>query len=75
MFYWLEEHASGDPDIHRYFHTGGLRYSIDHLVNVFQAAIKVVIQKFISEGFELTAIEPVWHGKPGIGGNVGGIQV
>ena len=75
VLHQVQEHAAGDPDIHLYFYTDGLAYSIDHLVNAFQAASKVVMQKSIREGFGLTVTEAMWKGKPVIGGNVGGIRV
>jgi trehalose synthase len=71
----VTENAAGDPDIHLYFYTDGLSYSIDHLVNAFQVASKVVMQKSTREGFGLTVTEAMWKGKPVIGGNVGGIRV
>ncbi len=71
----VTENAAGDPDIHLYFYTDGLAYSIDHLVNAFQVASKVVMQKSTREGFGLTVTEAMWKGKPVIGGNVGGIRV
>ena len=75
LLHQVEDHAAGDPDIHLYFYTDGLSYSIDHLVNAFQVASKVVIQKSTREGFGLTVTEAMWKGKPVIGGNVGGIRI
>ena len=71
----VEEHAAADPDIHLYYHLEGLPASIDHVVNAFQVASVVVMQKSIREGFGLTVTEAMWKGKPVIGGNVGGIRV
>ena len=75
MLRQVEDHAAGDPDIHLYFYTDGLPYSVDHLVNAFQVASKVVMQKSTREGFGLTVTEAMWKGKPVIGGNVGGIRI
>lgn len=75
VLHQVEDYAAGDPDIHLYFYTEGLNYSIDHLVNAFQAASKVVMQKSTREGFGLTVTEAMWKGKAVIGGNVGGIRV
>ena len=67
-------HAAGDPDIHVYFFPVDLPDSIDRIVNAFQVASQVVIQKSIREGFGLTVTEAMWKGKVVIGGNVGGIR-
>ena len=71
----VEEHAGGDPDIHLYFYVDGLPGSVDHVVNAFQVASDVVLQKSTREGFGLTVTEAMWKGKLMIGGNVGGIRV
>ena len=67
-------HARGDPDIHVYFYPVDLPDSIDRIVNAFQVASQVVIQKSIREGFGLTVTEAMWKGKVVVGGNVGGIR-
>ena len=69
------EHAAQDPDIHLYFYPDGLLHSIDRVVNAFQVASKVVMQKSTREGFGLTVAEAMWKGQPMIGGNVGGIRI
>ncbi len=69
------DHAAQDPDIHLYFDPEGLRYSVDRIVNAFQVASKVVMQKSTREGFGLTVAEAMWKGQPTIGGNVGGIRI
>ena len=71
----VEEHAAQDPDIHLYFSPAGLPDSIDIVVNAFQTASQVVVQKSIREGFGLTVTEAMWKGKAVIGGNVGGIRL
>ena len=71
----VEDHAAGDPDIHLYFYPEGLPGSIDQVVNAFQVASQVVLQKSTREGFGLTVTEAMWKGTPVIGGNVGGIRV
>ncbi len=67
-------HAAGDPDIHLYFYPVNLPDSIDRIVNAFQVASQVVIQKSLREGFGLTVTEAMWKGKVVVGGNVGGIR-
>ena len=71
----VEEYAAGDPDVHLYFYPDGLPASIDKVVNAFQVASDVVLQKSVREGFGLTVAEAMWKGKAVIGGNVGGIRV
>ncbi len=68
------EYAAGDPDIHTYFSTDNLPDSIDRIVNAFQTASVVALQKSTREGFGLTVSEAMWKGQPVVGGNVGGIR-
>ena len=68
------DYAAGDPDIHAYFYPDGLPASIDRVVNAFQTASAVVLQKSTREGFGLTVSEAMWKGQPVVGGNVGGIR-
>ena len=70
----VREFAAGDPDIHLYFDTAGLPVAIDELVNAFQVASAVIVQKSLREGFGLSVTEAMWKGQPVIGGNVGGIR-
>ena len=70
----VKEYADGDPDIHAYFYPDGLPDSIDRIVNAFQTASSVILQKSTREGFGLTVSEAMWKGQPVIGGNVGGIR-
>ena len=70
----VTEYAGGDPDIHMYYSCEGLPTGIDSIVNAFQTASQVVLQKSTREGFGLTVTEAMWKGKPVIGGNVGGIR-
>ncbi len=44
-------------------------------VNAFQSISDVVVQKSTREGFGLVVTEPMWKGRPVIGGNVGGIPL
>jgi trehalose synthase len=71
----VTEHAAGDPDIHLYFDPNGLPCTVDCIVNAFQVASKVILQKSTREGFGLTVSEAMWKGASVIGGNVGGIRV
>jgi trehalose synthase len=71
----VAEHAANDPDIHLYFCPDNLPDTIDRIVNAFQSASEVVLQKSIREGFGLTVAETMWKGRPLIGGNVGGIRL
>ena len=70
----VKTRAAHDPDIHLYFDHSGLPASIDQIVNAFQVASTIIIQKSVREGFGLTVTEGMWKGKPVIGGNVGGIK-
>ena len=70
----VTEYAEMDPDIHMYYSCEGLPTGIDSIVNAFQTASQVVLQKSTREGFGLTVTEAMWKGKPVIGGNVGGIR-
>ena len=70
----VTQHAAQDPDIHLYFDAKDLPSSVDNVVNAFQVASQVVIQKSIREGFGLTVTEAMWKGKAVIGGDVGGIR-
>lgn len=69
------DYATGDPDIHAYFYAEGLPDSIDRIVNAFQTASQVVLQKSTREGFGLTVTEAMWKGQAVVGGNVGGIRM
>ena len=71
----VTEHAAQDPDIHIYFDPSGLPASIDEVVNAFQVAADVIIQKSLREGFGLTVTEAMWKKRAVIGGNVGGIRL
>ena len=71
----VTDYAEGDPDIHAYFYPAGLPDSIDRIVNAFQTASLVVLQKSTREGFGLTVSEAMWKGQAVIGGNVGGIRM
>ena len=71
----VASHAGGDPDIHLYHDSSGLPASIDEIVNAFQVASSVLMQKSTREGFGLTVTEAMWKGKPMIGGNAGGIRL
>ncbi len=68
-------HAGDDPDIHLYHDPAGIPASIDGVVNAFQVASSVLMQKSTREGFGLTVTEAMWKGKPMIGGNAGGIRI
>ena len=68
-------YAAGDLDIHLYHDPSGIPASIDLVVNAFQVASSVLLQKSTREGFGLTVAEAKWKGKPVIGGNVGGIRL
>ena len=70
----VKEYADGDPDIHAYFYADDLPDTIDRIVNAFQTASSVILQKSTREGFGLTVSEAMWKGQPVIGGNVGGIR-
>ena len=71
----VTSYAEQDPDIHLYFDPAGLPAGNDDIVNAFQVAADVVLQKSLREGFGLTVAEALWKGQPVIGGNVGGIRL
>ena len=71
----VTQYAEDDPDIHLYFDATGLPDSIDRVVNAFQVASQVVMQKSLREGFGLTVAEAMWKARPLIGGDVGGIRI
>jgi len=65
-------HAGEDFDIsilHNFHGVGAVE------VAAFQTISDVVIQKSIREGFGLVVTEPMWKGKPVVGGNAGGIPL
>ncbi len=67
-----QEHRGDDPDIHI---LTNLQDVGPFVVNAFQRASDVVVQKSIREGFGLTVAEGMWKERPVIGGNVGGIRL
>jgi len=75
IFERVKKHAKGDPDIFLFSDIKSLNVENDVLVNAFQVASDVILQKSIKEGFGLTVAEAMWKGKPIVGGNVGGIKI
>jgi trehalose synthase len=67
-----QEHRGDDADIHL---LTNLQDVGPFVVNAFQRASDVVVQKSIREGFGLTVAEGMWKERPVIGGNVGGIRL
>jgi trehalose synthase len=65
-------HAGEDFDVHilHNFHGVG---AVE--VAAFQTVSDVVMQKSTREGFGLVVTEPLWKGKPVVGGNAGGIPL
>ena len=47
----VTEYAELDPDIHMYYSCEGLPATIDSIVNAFQTASRVILQKSTREGF------------------------
>ena len=70
----VNDYVGDDPDVHLYAYTD-LPCSVARVVNAFQTASRVVIQKSTREGFGLTVTEAMWKAKAMIGGNVGGIRL
>lgn len=66
----VKDATDGHPDIH----VLELPPDSDLEINALQRASTIVIQKSLKEGFGLTVTEPMWKGKPVIGGAVGGIR-
>ncbi len=65
-------HAGEDRDIfilHNFHGVGNVE------VNAFQSISDVIVQKSTREGFGLVVTEPLWKGRPVVGGNVGGIPL
>lgn len=75
VFEKVKKHAKGDPDIFLFSDVMTVNIENDVLVNAFQVASDVILQKSIKEGFGLTVTEAMWKEKPVIGGNVGGIKL
>lgn len=71
----VTKHAAGAPDIHMYHDPSGLADSVDLIVNAFQVASLVLLQKSTREWFGLTVTEAMWKGNPVIGGDAGGMRV
>jgi len=72
---WYERtvrRAGEDYDIHILSNLNGVG-NIE--VNAFQTHASVVIQKSVREGFGLVVSEGLWHGRPVVAGNVGGIPL
>ncbi len=75
VFEKIKKHAKGDRDIFLFSNLKKLNIENDLLVNAFQVASDVILQKSIKEGFGLTVTEAMWKQKPVIGGNAGGIKL
>jgi len=75
IFKKVRKHASGDPDIFMFSDIRKINIENDVLINAFQVASDVILQKSIKEGFGLTVTEAMWKARPVIGGNVGGIKI
>jgi trehalose synthase len=67
----VRAYAGDDPDIHLFADPQIINFVV---VNAFQTASTVIVQKSIREGFGLTVTEAMWKGKPVIGGDCGGIR-
>ncbi|MCZ6865831.1 MAG: glycosyltransferase [Dehalococcoidia bacterium] len=70
----LKAYVNNDGDIHLYGDSDIPLQVVDRVVNAFQTASDVILQKSIREGFGLTVTEAMWKSQPVIGGNVGGIR-
>ncbi len=70
----VSTYAGSDPDIHLFTDPHIPLERVDRVVNAFQTASNVILQKSTREGFGLTVTEAMWKGRPVIGGNVGGIR-
>ena len=74
IFDGVTAYAGQDKDIHLFGDSQVPLSVVDKVVNAYQTASSVILQKSIREGFGLTVTEAMWKGKPVIGGNVGGIR-
>ena len=68
----VQEYADCDSGIHIFSDANTLA---DRVVNAFQTASDVMVQKSIREGFGLTVAEAMWKGTPVVGGDCGGIRL
>jgi trehalose synthase len=68
----VQRYAGNDPGIHIFSDPSTVD---DWVVNAFQTASDVVVQKSIREGFGLTVAEAMWKGTPVVGGDCGGIRL
>jgi trehalose synthase len=74
IFKSMIEYVNGDKDVHLFGDSDIPLEVVDRIVNAYQTASDVVLQKSIREGFGLTVTEAMWKGRPVVGGNVGGIK-
>ena len=71
----LEQYIANDRDVHLYTEEHISIEMVDTVVNAFQKASPVILQKSLREGFGLTITEAMWKQTPVIGSNVGGITI
>jgi len=72
LFTAVNKEAAKDPDIHVLSNLTGVGNMV---VNAFQTASDVVIQKSLREGFGLVIAEALWKERPVVAGNAGGIPL
>ncbi|MDD4875587.1 MAG: glycosyltransferase [Dehalococcoidales bacterium] len=72
LFTAINKEADKDEDIHVFSNLTGVGNMV---VNAFQTASDVVIQKSIKEGFGLVIAEALWKERPVVAGNAGGIPL
>jgi trehalose synthase len=72
LFTAVNKEAAKDPDIHVLSNLTGVGNMV---VNAFQTASDVVIQKSLKEGFGLVIAEALWKERPVVAGNAGGIPL
>ena len=65
-------YAQGKGDIHILWDKNGVRSPV---LNAFQQAASVVVQKSIREGFGLVVAEALWKSRPVVASDVGGITL
>ncbi len=71
IFQKVKNYIKGEKDIFLFFNLP----DNDNIVNAFQTASDIVLQKSVREGFGLTVTEAMWKGAVVIAGDVGGIRL
>jgi len=71
----VERYSQGDHDIFSFYNPEDILAEDETMVNAFQSAANVVIQKSLKEGFGLTVTEAMWKERAVVAGRAGGIKL